>query len=407
MNELYRKEKYISSQKLDDSDIHESPMIPMSLINQISKCIVCITTSSCRGTGFLCHLPIQDTSSLYYGIMTNNHVLPESELADGNIIHLTSDNEIFKNGESKADIELVPNRYRFTSTVLDSTFISISPSELFTSFNWLNVLKTDDSKKDQPVIIIQHPQGGPQNIAYGSIYEVQNKDIHHLVSTDYGSSGSPLLNTEGYVIGLHKMRDLLNNYNMATKTSEIIKEIENDINSNYSDVKPPEVITAIENARKNLDDFLKQRKLHEEMQIKVFYAEKKQIFGGESSSTRAQMEKKRDLQRDVAYKSEDSYKTALNSINRLVDICDRLNRKDLSVLLLSTEVDLLNDEAENRKERVRKLDDDIRTAKKKQINGGLSSYNRGRLQDMQKNARDDSYKIDQRIADIRNRISSY
>lgn len=137
-----------------------------------------------------------------------NHVLPESELKEGNSIHLVSENCIFENGNSEKDITIERHRYVFTS----NKFISV-PSEFHTYFKWLEVSK-NDCKKGQYIFIIQHPNGGPQKMAYGSIKEIVGSDIRHLVSTKPGWSGSPLLDSDGLVIGLNKAESVSLAYNM-------------------------------------------------------------------------------------------------------------------------------------------------------------------------------------------------
>ena len=84
-----------------------------------------------------------------------------------------------------------------------------------------------------------------------------------------------------------------------------------------------------------------------------------------------------------------------------------MKRFDLYKLLLSEEADLLVNEATNRKERVSFLDNEIPKAKKPKFFGGMDSCYRSRLEEMQRNARNEAYNLEQRAANIRALLMSY
>lgn len=55
------------------------------------------------------------------------------------------------------------------------------------------------------IYVIQYPNGKNAVVSYGLLDEINNYEINHTCSTDYGSSGSPILNLEdNTVIGIHK-----------------------------------------------------------------------------------------------------------------------------------------------------------------------------------------------------------
>ncbi len=60
---------------------------------------------------------------------------------------------------------------------------------------------------NEDIYIIQHPGGNPQQIGYGTVYNItanRSKDLGYYVDTEGGSSGSPVLaETEDKVVGLH------------------------------------------------------------------------------------------------------------------------------------------------------------------------------------------------------------
>lgn len=60
---------------------------------------------------------------------------------------------------------------------------------------------------NESIYIIQHPGGNPQEIGYGTVYNItanRSKDLGYYVDTEGGSSGSPVFaETEDKVVGLH------------------------------------------------------------------------------------------------------------------------------------------------------------------------------------------------------------
>ena len=113
--------------------------------------------------------------------------------------------------------------------------------------------------KDKDIIIPKYPGGEELSIGFGSILKINQNIIHHSVSTDYGSSGSPIISQKDFkVIGIHNLRkndlnknngvfmkniilsiqkmkeekniDMTYEYILNISNLELIKTIENDIN---------------------------------------------------------------------------------------------------------------------------------------------------------------------------------
>lgn len=74
--------------------------------------------------------------------------------------------------------------------------------------------------------ITQYPGGGELCFAQGRIRSIWGFDILHEVSTDYGSSGSPLFNKDGRVVGIHKARRENEQCNVATRIGIAISAIQ-------------------------------------------------------------------------------------------------------------------------------------------------------------------------------------
>jgi hypothetical protein len=201
-------------------------------------CKVTDSQSYLIGTGFLGHIAIQrgETTCDYYGLFTNNHVLSYEDLVDdAKPIQLELQ---FNNSDPnllyKVVIDNLKKRLRFTCVLLDVTFVQFTQEEIRkvqTSSN-IKFLKCNPSPMTKEEIdskltamvpghpnISDHPDS-PQNGATGSkiyakgpLYKCSGFNILHLVSTHYGSSGSPLLvytstdtPNQYSAIGIHKGR---------------------------------------------------------------------------------------------------------------------------------------------------------------------------------------------------------
>ena len=78
---------------------------------------------------------------------------------------------------------------------------------------------------DETIYIIHYPEG-KLSVSYGvlgNIYEDKKYNFNHRCSTKGGSSGSPILNLNNKVIGLHK-EGYYNKYNIGTFLNYPLKE---------------------------------------------------------------------------------------------------------------------------------------------------------------------------------------
>jgi V8-like Glu-specific endopeptidase len=62
-----------------------------------------------------------------------------------------------------------------------------------------------DPKEETPAFILQHPQGLPKRVGYvrNTITMCNDRVFHYLTDTQPGSSGSPVFDNQGRLIGLH------------------------------------------------------------------------------------------------------------------------------------------------------------------------------------------------------------
>ena len=81
-------------------------------------------------------------------------------------------------------------------------------------------------KKGENVMIIQHPKGGPKKFSQEKISNVEKPFLFYKADTEGGSSGSPVLTSEGLaLIAVHHKGNKIQRYNKGTLISEILKHL--------------------------------------------------------------------------------------------------------------------------------------------------------------------------------------
>ena len=81
--------------------------------------------------------------------------------------------------------------------------------------------------QNSPIYILQYPKGRESSHSEGILYKINNTNIEHSCSVDFGSSGSPILSLSTFkVIGVHK-RLTNNNFNEGTLIYFIINDFNN------------------------------------------------------------------------------------------------------------------------------------------------------------------------------------
>jgi V8-like Glu-specific endopeptidase len=153
------------------------------------------------GTGFLV------SSQL---LMTNNHVLENETVASRSAVEFdyyerrtgqTSPTEIF---------EFEPELFFLTDEDLDFTLVAVkSKSTTGTSlseYGWIPMIpESGKALIGEPVNIIQHPSGEPQQIVISNnvITDCFDSFLHYKADTEPGSSGSPVFNMQWELAALH------------------------------------------------------------------------------------------------------------------------------------------------------------------------------------------------------------
>ena len=181
----------------------------LEINRQIQKCICKIyINEGGNGTGFFCYLTDPKNNNRIPVMVTNNHIIGENDLKDNNKIKIS-----FNNDKTYKDIELDPNRKKYTNPYLDITIIEIKNKDKIEKDSFLEIdnrILINDSEKlfiSKTVYLIQYPQDLGASVSYGLIktIDTNNNEIKHFCCSKKGSSGSPIMNLEtNKIIGVHK-----------------------------------------------------------------------------------------------------------------------------------------------------------------------------------------------------------
>lgn len=188
-----------------------SSFISAKVVKQAIQSVCRIELSDgSKGSGFLCTIQLND--EIMQGLFTNNHVIEADALRSKQAIKCVFGDQ---------DVMLIDiSNYAFTCSMLDVTFIQMSDKQQENVSNlglsFLNCTVTSSSMANGDTIMVtQHPGGGELSLTSGTIKELWGVDFYHSASTEYGSSGSPVCNRNGAVIGIHKARSPARNSNIA------------------------------------------------------------------------------------------------------------------------------------------------------------------------------------------------
>ena len=207
------------------------------IIEQMDKNICRIKIGNIQGTGFFCKIPFPDNNNMILVFITNNHIINEDILNNNNKNIIIQIKE-----EKKERILNIKNRMIYTNEEYDVTIIEIKEIDNI-NYNLelddiiINDILYNNNENDlykyKTIYIIQYPES-ELSVSYGIIDEIyldKEYNFNHLCSTRNGSSGSPILNKNNKLIGIHKEGKNKNNYNIGTFLNYPIKEF---IKQNYN-----------------------------------------------------------------------------------------------------------------------------------------------------------------------------
>jgi V8-like Glu-specific endopeptidase len=146
------------------------------------------------GTGFLIG------SNL---LMTNHHVVPEKKLLGGTIVRFNYQEDFERRALPTKDYGAAQAGAFRASAELDYAILELE-REPGGEWGWLP-LQVHDVRKGNRINVIQHPNGQTKQISmHNNLVEyVGGNVLQYVTSTSPGSSGSPVLNDQWQVVGLH------------------------------------------------------------------------------------------------------------------------------------------------------------------------------------------------------------
>ena len=174
------------------------------IIQQMKTCI-CKVYGQKIGTGFFCKINYQNKTIPV--LMTNYHILSDEYLEKNKFAKISiNDEQIFEviNVEEKSIL--------FSSKDDKYDIMIIKINEENAKFNYLeldNNLFNANSEylyENKSIYILHYPNGENISVSFGyGIKKLDKYYITHLCSTEFCSSGSPILNlSSNKVIGIHK-----------------------------------------------------------------------------------------------------------------------------------------------------------------------------------------------------------
>ena len=208
------------------------------IIEQMERNICKINIGMNQGTGFFCKIPFPNENNMLPVLITNNHIINSDILYKKNIkIKLD-----IKEEENIKEI-ILNKRMKYTNEEYDITIIEIKEEDNINNYlelddiiinDILNNINKNKEYINKTIYIIQYPENN-LSVSYGildKIYEDKKYNFNHKCSTRGGSSGSPILNINNKIIGIHK--EGTKQYNKGTFLNYPIKEFIqlNTINNN-------------------------------------------------------------------------------------------------------------------------------------------------------------------------------
>lgn len=152
-----------------------------------------ITTDTSYGSGFL-------IASRNF-IMTNNHVLPNEQVAMQSVAEFDYDED-----DILYTVTFKPSLFFMTDKDLDFTIVACDPGPLPDNIDAIPLLRDKNTiTRGERVNIIQHPQGRRKEISLhdNKVNYVYDVGIRYTADTEGGSSGSPVFNNDWNLVALH------------------------------------------------------------------------------------------------------------------------------------------------------------------------------------------------------------
>ena len=214
---VYQDEALVKDNKIYNIDLYKlkQSLVKFEIGNQI-------------GSGFFYLFKDNDLEIPVF--VTNNHMINLDHLIKGKKIEIC-----VNNSQKEQEIQIKENTKRFTNKCLDVTMIEVEKSDL------LKFLEFDDeeTKEEENICILQHPGGREASFSNGIIKSMEGFNIKYDCSTEAGSSGSPILNSNNFqVLGVHKSYTNSNTGTLIKYANDrFLKTIKNEIIYDFMNVE--------------------------------------------------------------------------------------------------------------------------------------------------------------------------
>lgn len=165
---------------------------------QCSMAVGRIVTPEGIGTGFLIHGRL---------IVTNHHVLPTADIAGRSVVNFNYQQDV--RGQMLEHFTYTLEAGRFASSCeRDVTVVGVKQAANnpdLQSWGRLEINETKEPAVGNHVSIIQHPNGGPKQIACtaNQVVNIYEHRLQYLTDTLPGSSGAPVFDDDWTVIAVH------------------------------------------------------------------------------------------------------------------------------------------------------------------------------------------------------------
>lgn len=176
----------------------QSTLLPVSFLEAGVQCALSVVRVV-RGNG-------ESGSGFLTGdnlLITNHHVLANEDEAATALIQCNYQTSVEGRDKPLEEYRLVPQEGFATSKEDDWTAVRVAGNPVE---RWGRLaLRRVQPKKDDYATIIQHPQGGPKQIAlyHNVIAYADDTRVQYLTDTLPGSSGSPVFDHQWNVIAVH------------------------------------------------------------------------------------------------------------------------------------------------------------------------------------------------------------
>ena len=164
----------------------------------VARSVGRIVTPEGLGTGFL----IKGDS-----VLTNHHVIPNERIAKDSCIEFGYEEDLVGT-VSRGHTYALSRHQVWSNPELDYTIVTIEPDSGLPALSTWGTLELDTACTLSPgdhVTIIQHPQGGPKQIAVtaNQVVNIYEHRLQYTTDTLPGSSGAPVFNDDWRVVAIH------------------------------------------------------------------------------------------------------------------------------------------------------------------------------------------------------------